>query len=404
MNDKIFRTQLTETMPEVPVQFYAAVNQAMADIKRGEQEARERAGSEPSRKPVLGKKRTLTLVLAAILLITAVAAAATLLRHNVFSVTMGDSPTNAASVTQYNLAKETFGSAEVSIKEAAYDGMSLYVVYGIRDLTETRYLGTADGKEAEGDGLRYISYAEYEHMASLGVGWWTDNLWINGEDIQDMPAMSGGETIGGDEPGEALYYLQFRLDQIGLYLEGDKVEISLPIGERQPRESLVIDPDSYRMELPKKGVITFTLDCTRHKDIAKAEPNVWMEGPDWSARVTEAVYSPIQLYVTLEWNVKPELLEAFIAENGDGIYNDDGVKILDYGGADIFGDEIRDLRLVDGNGKPVFEDMEGFYGCGGYGHKNAWYTFPYLETYPDEMFLAPVDDGQGDMSLAVRVK
>jgi hypothetical protein len=396
MKDNDIRIRVKEAVPEVPKAFYEAIENTFSSMAQNEE---DNTRAFP-KKPMLNKRRALAFVLAAILMIATVAVAATLLTHNVFYVTLGDSPANAASITQYDLAKETFGNVEVAIKEAAYDGMSLYVVYSIRDLTATEMLGKAQ-KEGE---LRYISEVEYEQMVNLGVGWWTDNLWINGKSISDMPVMSGGETIGGEQPGEALYYLQFRLDQIDLYLEGKDVEISMPIGERQPLGSLKITRDPYSAQLPEKGIVSFKLDCTKHKGITVTEPNIVTEGPNWSAKVIKAVYSPIQMYVTLEWAVKPELLEAYIAENGDGIYNENGVKLFDYGGMDIFGDEIRDMQLVDENGKPVFETMEGFYGCGGYGSENAWFTFPYKENYPEKMYLAPVFHGEADMNLAVQVK
>ena len=34
----------------------------------------------------------------------------------------------------------------------------------------------------------------------------------------------------------------------------------------------------------------------------------------------------------------------------------------------------------------------------------AWYTFPYAESYPDAMYLAPIMDGELDLAQAVRIK
>jgi len=62
------------------------------------------------------------------------------------------------------------------------------------------------------------------------------------------------------------------------------------------------------------------------------------------------------------------------------------------------------LDLVDVNGKPVFDGTQGSGGLQGGSKDRAWFMYPALKTYPGEMFLAPVNGGVADMSLAVRVK
>ena len=64
-----------------------------------------------------------------------------------------------------------------------------------------------------------------------------------------------------------------------------------------------------------------------------------MEGESWSAKVSRAVYSPIQLYLTVDWTIKPDVLAAYIAENGDGYY-ENGVKLWDYDALEVCGSEI----------------------------------------------------------------
>jgi hypothetical protein len=44
------------------------------------------------------------------------------------------------------------------------------------------------------------------------------------------------------------------------------------------------------------------------------------------------------------------------------------------------------------------------YGLLGYRDTRAWFAFPSLETYPDEMYLAPMLGSEADLSQAVRVK
>lgn len=385
------RQALQAVVPDVPPRFGNALRETLAQLA-----CQEGEGTAP-RRPMMRKRRALALALIAVLLLAAVAAAATLLARNVFDVTLGDTPVGAASLTQSNLAREVVENAEITVKEAAYDGMTLYILYGIRDMTATRQLGAEDER-----GYRYLRQEDYQRIESLGVGWWVDHIWIDGNAV-DMPSMSGGDTLPGEEPGEALYYMQYRLDQVELYLEGTHVEIALPIGQRQSLDSLAVSRDPYRVAKPDRGMVTFSMDCSSREQVVTQTPNLPTEGPRWSARVTQVVYSPIQMYVTLEWAVRPEALEAYTAENGDGYYQD-GVKLWDYGGLEVAGDEIMSLRLVDAGGKPVFETMQGFYGCGGVGNTQAFYTFPYAPEYPQEMYLAPEIQGKIDMALGIRVK
>lgn len=387
-----FRDALEAAVPEASADFGYAVRQTIAELARNE------VGSETPlpMKPTVNKRRVLTVVLAAALLVAAVATAATLLSRNVFDVTMGDMPTNASALTQYNLAKETIGDAEITVKEAAYDGMTLYLVYSIRDTTATEQFGAVDKDTDE----RRLRQEDYERIEKLGVGWWWDNLWIDGKSVS-MPNMSGGDDLPGEDPGEILYYMQYRLDQENMFLDGKDVEIALPVGERQTADSLIRTEDG--LAKPEKGMVAFRMDCSSRDQVTTETPNILKEGPRWSAKVSKVVYSPIQMYVTLDWAVKPEVLEAFIAENSDGYYEND-VKLWDYDGLEICGGEIMSLKLVDKDGKPVFETTSGFYGCKGAGNDQAWYTFPYAEKYPDIMYLAPESDGELDMTQAIRVK
>lgn len=387
------RHKLEAAVPEASPLFGRALRETLAGLARQE----ELRGESAPAKPMIPKRRALVFILAAILLVAAVAAAATLLARNVFDVTLGDTPSNAASLTQYNLASERVGDARITVREAAYDGMTLYIVYSIRDMAATQPWGGEDES-----GYRYLRQEDYEAVEKLGVGWWVDHIWIDGEAV-DMPNMSGGEELPGEEPGEALYYMQYRLDQVDLYLEGKNVEIALPIGERQPLDSLVISREPYAIAKPEKGMVTFHMDCSSREQVKTETPNILLEGPRWSAKASQVVYSPIQMYVTLEWAIRPEALEEYIAENGDGYY-ENGVKLWDYDALEICGGDIMNLRLVDGSGKPVFETMKGFYGCGGAGNTQAFYTFPYAPEYPDIMYLAPEIEGKIDMELGIRLK
>jgi len=335
----------------------------------------------------------------AVLLIGTVALASTLLKQNVFEAILWGSPENAGSVIQYDLAKESFNECDVEVKQAAYDGVSLYIVYSIRERNATELLGEYD----EETGQYYYGEHTFPAMERDQVGWWTDQFWIDGRDV-NMPSMSTGTIVGSETPGELLFYDMYRLDQEDLYLDGKNVEIALPIGKQQPYGTLVSDTNGNTVK-PAKGLITFHLDCSVRGSISITHPNLTADLGTHTAAVSEVTYSPIQLYATMRLQVKQSALDAYIAANGAGWYGDDGT-LWPYSGMDVFGDWIAGLQLVDGNGVPVFDaaTIAGVYGLGGYDNEHAWFTFPYLETYPDEMYLAPMNDDTADMTQAVRLK
>ena len=201
-----------------------------------------------------------------------------------------------------------------------------------------------------------------------------------------------------------LYSTQYRLDQEDIYLSGEAVQISLPIGEKQPLDSLTIDRENDQTLMPDKGLVTFTLDCSIRDQITELEPNIETIAPRWHAKVSQAVFTPIQTYITVDWSVDPDVMQAYIDENGEGFADEDGNIYWMYNGMDAVGTEVQSLTLVDGNGVPVFETTEGFYGNHGISPEQAWFTFPYAETLPEDLYLAPHYNGQTDMEYAVRIR
>ncbi len=334
----------------------------------------------------------------ALILLSVTALAATLLTQDVFKMTMGHTPDNAKALTQYDLGTYKVGDAEITIKEAAYDGMSLYVAYSVRDTKATELVG----KTFEDDPIRYPTEEDWENYYKLGIRNWADTIWVDGVET-GMPAGTTGNQIGGDLPGEIIFYNQYRLDNIDMYLTGKKVEIALPLGEKPADQSEYWDKEKRVYIKPSTGVIAFTMDCSSRDQVVTETPNVEMKGKDWDAKVTKVVYSPIQMYVTVEWSLHQDIMDAFIAKNGTA-YIEDGVKYWDYTAIDVCGD-VGSLELVDGEGKKVFESYDGgYYGNEGYGPEDAWYTFPYLKDYPETMYLAPERDGVIDMDYAIVVR
>ena len=397
MKKSDIRNRMNQAVPAMSTDFHSAITQTLAGLAQGVPQAAPRTAEKPAEKPAVNRRRVLAIALAATLLLAAVAVAATLL-CGVFEVTLSDAPVNAPALTQTDLAKETVGNAEITVKQAAYDGMTLSILYGIRDSTASEPLGTPDAHTGEPAATEEAQ----ARIDALCVGAWLDNLWIDGQ-IVHMPNMSASYSLPGTENGEMLYYNLYRLDQENLFLDGKNVEIAMPIGKRQAADTLARDAQTGELLKPQQGMVTFHMDCSTRNGNVTEMPNRLMAGTKWSAKVSKAVYSPIQLYLTVDWTIKPEVLAAYIAENGDGYY-ENGVKLWDYDALEVCGSEIMNLQLVDRAGKPVFENMQGYYGCGGASATQAWYTFPYAETYPSPMYLAPEMDGEPDMSQAIQVR
>lgn len=393
MNNRHLKHTLNTSVPNPPAVF----SQAMQDTLSGIVQAEAKKENQSMNK-IITKRRMMVPIIICALLIASVALAAVLLNNNVFYNTIGTTPENAESITHYDLADEVIGNAEVKVTEAAYDGMSLFISYSIRDLTATEPMGIYD----EDCDMRLLTEEDCEQIDALDAGWWVDNIWVDGKAV-NMPSMSGGIDVGTDTPGEVLYSIQYRLDQEDVYLNGD-VQISLPIGERQSLDSLTTDPETGDTALPDKGIITFTLDCSTRDLITELTPNIETVGERWSAKVSDVVFTPILTYITVDWSVDPDVMQAYIDANGDGFYGEDGTLYWAYDGVDAVGSEIQSLQLVDENGTPVFTSWDGAYGNQGVGPEQAWFTFPYSESLPDTLYLAPDFSGEIDMSYAIRVR
>lgn len=405
MKRKEFRKQLNYSVPDMPDAFLLAMRDTLQGIAREEGAPSEKGDSASLTRqlPRRMANRVAVFVLAAVLLVGAVALAATILRRNVLEMTVADSPETANRLIRNNLAKESFEECDIEVKQAAYDGMSLYVVFSIRERNATEPLGEYD---PETD-ARTVSEATFPAMERDGIGWWSDGLWIDGEDVP-MPGMSTSVTVGSETPGELLFYHVFRLDQSGIYLNGKSVEIALPIGKRPPSDSLVIDRsgDTPTMQKPTAGLITFTLDCSLRDGVTVTHPNLVTALDGLSVKASQVTCSPIQMYVTLDWLVDSDAVSAYIAAHGEGVRDEQGNLIVPYDGGDVAADWVNSLVLVDGEGCPVFSDaaLAGAYGLEGYNADHAWFTFPYRESYPEQMYLAPMEGETANLSQGVCIK
>ena len=104
---------------------------------------------------------------------------------------------NSEQYIVHDLAEAHYDHCDIAVKEAAYDGRSLYVLYSIRDRTVEHPLGEWDDQS----GKRLLLDGEEASPGRTAdqVGWWTDALWINVQDI-GMPNLSSSQRYGSDVP------------------------------------------------------------------------------------------------------------------------------------------------------------------------------------------------------------
>lgn len=397
MNKTNLHDQLSDIMPEVPDAFRAAMRDTLADIV-----AQEEAQPKRVRRPFGVRRAVVLALLAALLLGTAAYAAMHWHLFDTISFMTGVSPLRADEVMQANLAEQTVNGVKITVREAGYDGRTLFVQYAYQFPDVTTPMGSyRDGVAEPG-----LGEEDFKVMEEHGVGWWIDHIWFDGQ-AMDMTTNSGGDSGGSPNPGELIFTEYYRLDNGDVALSGP-VEVSMPIGECQPLSDYIRaeHPERYDADgnllLPDKGMVTFTLDArdTLSKVVTE-HPNAPYADDQVTAKVEEFCRTPLLTYITLSLEANPEALAAYLEENGDGYYDEEGNLLFPYGAMDVYGEWVTSLELVDGNGTRVFPDH---WGNNGYSDDWAEFLYPYIAELPDELWLAPLqDDGTGDLTRAVRV-
>lgn len=381
MTELRFTRIMKNNAPEPTPAFQSAMEQALDRIAR-----------EPARAPRRLTRRQMVAVVLAALLMLSVAVAAALGRNVIDFFTMGTAPQSQGMI-QKKLASASYDHCDITIREAAYDGMTLYILYAVQDRDAAEPLGTLDPYTGE----RYMEASLTPGMEADNVSWWRDGLWIDGVDT-DVPGMSRWEYRGTDTPGEMLCYQLWRLDQLEVYLSGS-VEITLPLGERQPYESLAYD-QQRRALVPEEGVMTFTLDASARDSVTVEHPDYRREIGGVTVWVSEAVYTPVQTYLTVTYQVPQEVLDAYIAQRGG---QPEGER-MQYMPMDLMTDWLYDAALVDGAGTPLQNPTVFVYGCEGISNTQAWFTFPAMTEFPSELYLAPMDYATGGYNLAKSIR
>lgn len=391
MKQETFRRELNDLIPDVPENFHQRVEAFLTEKVDREFNEKEHA-KRAARTGIRISRRALVFALIAVLALSTVALAAR--QWGIFDalrVIVGQQPPTADHVLQADLHQETVNGVEITVKEAGYDGRTLFLQYSYRLLDVSEPLDFPDGESGE-------LLSEYH------VGSWVDAFWINGE-CMDMANNSGSEEQLTDVPGEILRTEYWRLDNLNVALTGE-VTITLPIGETQDlayrKELYDRETDAYR--LPDRGVVTFTLNVGDVLDqVVTLHPCVETVTSDVTVSVSEVSFTPLMTYITLSMEGDPDSLAAYKAEHGEGYTDAQGNVTWPFSGMDVYGEWISSMELVDGQGQRVFPDHYGMNGC-----SDTWaeFTYPYLdpENLPDELWMAAVTDGVADMTQAVRIK
>lgn len=399
MKQETFRRELCDLTPDVPEVFHQRVETFLQEKVAQEVNMKE----STKRALYMGGRfssRALIFALIAVLALGTVAVAAT--QWGIFgslSEMLGMQPPTADSVMQGDLHQETVNGVEITIEEAGYDGRTLFLQYSYRFPGIDEPLGTVSKH-----GERMLTDNDMALFEQYNLGWWVDAFWINGQPME-MAGDSGSNDRGSENPGEIIHTEYWRLDNIDVELSG-KVEIALPIGESQPAEyrKAIFDKASGQYTLPDKGVVTFSFDASDTLSrVVTLNPNVETVTPEVTAKVSEAAFTPLMTYITLDLTANPEALATFKQENGEGYYDEQGNLLWPYTGMDMYSGWIVGLKLVDGDGKELFPDAVG---CNGVGNGWAEFLYPYMDpaNLPDELWLAPMDGDTADMEYAIRVK
>ena len=236
----------------------------------------------------------------------------------------GKVPESAARIMQRDLYTETVNNVEITVREAGYDGRTLFLQYGFRMLDVDVPLGVR-ARDVYGDELPegtdpdsyvdgYLTEDAEELLYEHHVGWWIDGIWINGTELDDMPDGSGQYMTGTEVPGEIVETDFWRLDNVGVFPEG-KIRISLPIGEMQDfmDYSRADHPEKFdengNRKVPEKGMVTFEYDASDILSTLRViRPERETSLPDVTVKVREIAFSPVMTYITLDLEVNPDAL------------------------------------------------------------------------------------------------
>lgn len=132
MKEEVFRRELKKLTLDVPESFHQSVEAFLT--QKIHQEVSMKATEKPAKHVGIidGQRALIFALVAAVLLGTVAFAASHWGIFDVLSVFLGSQPPTADSVMQADLHQETVNGVEITIKEAGYDGRTLFLQYSYR--------------------------------------------------------------------------------------------------------------------------------------------------------------------------------------------------------------------------------------------------------------------------------
>lgn len=308
-------------------------------------------------------KRLFGLILASLMLLCACTAQADVLTE--WNMTQG----GTSDLIHKDVASTTVRDAVVTVEEVAYDGVTAFVFYTLKDTKTTELLGTLDSET----GRYLINGDDYAYFADKSIGWFKDSILVNGKEY-DMP-LTDGLCFGSEEPGLQEYYMTIRLDQAGIGY-GEAETLGLPISDRNGADG---------------GWLTFDLDTSIKDEIVVERQDCNVVLGNTSATHVETVFGPVKVYVTVM--LSPDA--AAVTElGGDSQSSAVSVNCL-------WADKA---IITDKNGEIMEDMMRGFSGPASISTDKAMFEYSAISEYPDELYLTIVNaDGTPDMANAVRI-
>ncbi len=262
------------------------------------------------------KRRTvLILVVLAVLALAALGVAAAF-SHSVFTFLWGQDDPNsyvqgdAAGLLKTNLPSISREHVEIAIREAAYDGKELRVVYSVRNKNATKLYTPYD---YQGDAAELV-----EALSMDGLGSVCDWVVVNGKDLN----LSDAGELTGDRPGEILYYIQSLLADQDVSPKGD-FTVGLPLGRG-------IDPATGRRRSYVLPELEFTLNAEEAMKLLRTATPAETTVEDIRIEITEATFSPVTgaLYLRLTGPDKDKLDKAADQWWGRAqLYTPEGVQV-----------------------------------------------------------------------------
>ncbi len=282
-----------------------------------------------------------------------------------------DALPQANELVQSELCALRVGHTGLRVTEAVYDGQAVRLVLHVQNDTIRRPLTEA---ELYGDGALTEALAQDGVTALGGFDWFT----IDGAE-HGMTGGSGGQSIVGENDGEAVVYFELLLTQS----EGELIEaptrdfvLGLPVRRAQSTEE-------RQMRIPIKVVAQNLL-----RDITPDAPIPFGEGANaYTVTVTEAKLSPIRNAVALRVDVP------------DTVDDDAAWEAIS---------PWYDIALVDAHGAEIGTASPSYWGLPA-GESDDLRHFAIRietepqETHPPRLFVAPVGVDGADMTLAIEL-